>query len=64
MDVRRAGEGQAARHTLPEVRCSPPEGHHQSQGADVTTKGFRVFLDMRRCKTWAHKIFSCKHLTL
>ena len=30
----------------------------QSQGADITMKDFSAFLDMKRCKNWAHKIFS------
>ena len=30
----------------------------QSQGADVTLHDCSAFLDMRRCKNWAHKIFS------
>ena len=29
----------------------------QSQGADITMKDISIFLDMRRCKNWAHKIF-------
>ena len=32
--------------------------------ADVTAKDFSVFLDMRRCKNGAHKIFSWEHLTI
>ena len=30
----------------------------------VTMKDFSGFLDMRRCKNWAHKIFSRKCLTI
>ena len=41
-----------------QVCCWSPEGHYQSQGVDITMKDFSVFLDMRRCKNWAHKIFS------
>ena len=37
-------------HILAEVCCS-------SQGADVTVNDFSAFLDTRRCKNWAHKIF-------
>jgi len=28
-----------------------------SRGADVTMKDFSTFIDMGRCKDWAHKIF-------
>ena len=34
------------------------EGHYQPQGADITMEDFSVFLDMRRCQKWAHKISS------
>ena len=27
-------------------------------------EGFSAFLDMKRCKNWAHKIFSRKYLTI
>ena len=47
---------QPGRH-LTEVCCWSREGHCQSQG-DVTVKGFTVFLDVRRCKTWAYTIVS------
>ena len=30
----------------------------QSQGADVTMKGFSAFPDMRRCKDWDHEVSS------
>ena len=39
------------------------EGHYQPQGADITMEDFSVFLDMRRCQKWAHKIL-WKYLTL
>ena len=32
--------------------------------ADITVNDFSAFLDMRRCKTWAHKILSWKYLTV
>ena len=35
-----------------------------SQGTDVIIDDFSVFLDMERCKNWAHKIFSPKYLTI
>ena len=38
-------------HMLAEAVC-------QSCGADVTVNDFSAFLDMRRGKNWAHKIFS------
>ena len=31
-----------------------------SRGADITVKDFTAFLDVRRCKNWAHKISSWK----
>ena len=36
---------------------------YQSQEADVTTKGFGVFLDMRKCKDWDHEISSWECLS-
>jgi len=36
----------------------------RSWGADITMKDLSAFLDTRRCKNWAHQIFSGKHLTL
>ena len=32
--------------------------------ADISMNDFGVFLDMRRCKNWAYKIFSWKYLTI
>ena len=34
-----------------------------SPGADVTVNDFSAFLDMRRCKNWAHKTISWKYLS-
>ena len=34
------------------------------QGADIAMKDFSAFLDLRRGKNWAHKIFSWKYLTI
>ena len=34
-----------------------------SQGPDVTMNDFTAFLDIRRCKNWAHKICSWKYIT-
>ena len=34
-----------------------------SWGADVTRRDFSAFLDMRRCKNWAHKVISWEYLT-
>ena len=33
------------------------------QGAVITMKNFSAFLDMRRCKSWAHRISSWKYLS-
>ena len=33
-------------------------------GADISMNDFSVFLDMKRCKNWAYKIFSWKYLTI
>ena len=38
------------------------EGYHSSQKASVSIKDFSAFLDVRRCKTLAHKI-SRKYLS-
>ena len=38
------------------------EDYCWSQRVDVTMKDFSAFLDMRRCKKWAHKIFSSEDL--
>ena len=35
-------------HILAEACC-------QSRGADVTINDFSAFIDMRKCKSWAHK---------
>ena len=43
--------------------CQSCEGYCQSWGADVTMKDLSAFLDRRRCKNWAHKIF-WKYLTI
>ena len=40
---------------LQKFSCWTREGYHQPQGADITMKECSVFLDMRRCKNWAHK---------
>ena len=44
-------------HSLQKV-ITGLEGHCQSQGADVTMKDFSDFLETRKCKHWAHRIFS------
>ena len=46
-----------------EVCCWSHGGSYSSQ-TSVFMKDFSVFLDMRRCKNWAHKIFSKKYLTI
>ena len=36
----------------------------KSRGAVITMKDFSAFIDMRRYKTWAHKIGSWKYITI
>ena len=56
-DLSRKGEGGGAcsqKHILQKSAAGPGKvtTSHRPQ-----LKDFRVFLDMRRCKNWAHKIF-------
>ena len=46
-----------------ESQCQSCEGYCQSRGAAVTMKDFSSFLDTKRCKNWAHKIFSQQYLS-
>ena len=51
------GEFNAIKHLLYKRFSAHPEE------ADVTTKGFSAFLDMKRCKDWDHEISSGKYLS-
>ena len=51
------GEVHAIKH-FAEGCCSCPKDCCCSPGADVTMNEFSAFLDTRRCKDWAYKIFS------
>ena len=40
------------------------EGRCQSQGVDISINDFKAFLDRRRCKIWAHKVYGCESWTV
>ena len=57
------GEVYTAYTHFTKVCCWSHEAYYQSQGAAITMKDFSVFLDTRKCKNWANKIF-CKNIWL
>ena len=40
---------------LAEGSCESQEGYCWSRGAGVSINDFSAFIDMRKCKSWAHK---------
>ena len=52
------GDGGGVCTHFMEVCYQSGEGYCESQEAGITMKDFKAFLDMRRYKNWAHKIFS------
>ena len=53
------GRGRGMQHTnILQKFVAGPLKVTMVTGADITMESFSVFLDIRRCKNWAHKIFS------